>query len=367
MAYKSQTFKNNENLSIFTNPDDISLSGNAKQKAEKKRLKAETQQISNLILSHGIVDRYNMDWTHKFSRFGVLDPFNTLTNTREYLFFTKPDLCLLTTQIKNATNSAYWPLTKVLSNNAFFVDAINRYRDMAEQLQSSYKQDYPFMNVLSNSVTSTLDLPGLSAENIESAGNVMGTKINYRGTSYKSDEDFDFNLEFEDTKRLDIYMLFKMYDEYEKLKWNGAIDFVNAETDRWKNYILNRVLHDQFSIYKIVVGEDGYRIVYFARITGCYPTSIPRDAFSDMNRISEAGQKLTVGFKGHFVRDMDPIILSQFNKLSLAYKKGTLKGTKESPLFDTTIHAINGEWPRTPYIHTQVINGRREYFLRWVN
>lgn len=321
------------------------------------RFDTNDTNIKNMMSANGIVDKYERDWLTKFNRFGVIDPYNALLTTKEYIFITKPDLCLL--------NSA-GQINGAISNSPFFQDAINRYKNIAEQLQGSISEnDSPFMNLLSNSITSSMDLPGISADSIETGANIYGTKISYRGTSARSDEDHDFSLEFEDTKYLDIYMLFKMYDEYEKLKWGAAIDYLHDDAARWRSYMINKVLHDQVSIYKIVVGEDGYRIVYWARVTGCYPNSIPRDAFSDMN--NSEPQKLTVGWKGHFVRDMDPVILSQFNKL--VQKKAT--GRVELPLYDTENHYMNGQWASTPYIDIRTITDskhgtHREYFLRWL-
>lgn len=329
----SPTLKNNSSIAFNESSDDV----------------------RSLIMANGIYDRFDMDWYSKFSRFGVIDPYNALTTTREYIFITKPDLCIL-----NSSGT----VSNVLANQAFFVDAVNRYKPIARQLQSSVSaNDGPFMTVLSNSITSSLDLPGISVDSVESAGNIMGTRINYRGMS-RGNIDFDFNLEFEDTKYLDVYMLFKMYDEYEYLKWQGYLDFTKAESDRWINYIINKVLHDQVTMYKFVVGEDGYRIVYWARITGCYPTSIPRDAFSDMN--NSEPQKITVGWKGHFVRDMDPIIITHFNQL--VSKK--VDGKAELPLFNQNSHAMDGRWASTPYIDIKNVTDakrgtRREYFLRW--
>lgn len=330
----SPTFDGNESLKFNTNSEDV----------------------KELIMANAIYDRFEMDWYTKFSRFGIIDPYNALTTTREYIFFTKPDLCLM-----NANGA----ISPVMQNSPFFNDALNRYKPIARQLQSSISaSNGPFMAVLSNSITSTLDLPGLSSDTVDTSANVIGTKISYRGTSIKSDEDFDFNLEFEDTKYLDVYMLFKMYDEYERLKWGGYLDFTKAESNRWVNYIVNKVLHDQISIYKFVVVEDGYRIVYFAKITGCVPTSIPRDAFSDMNNSDP--QKITVGWKGHFVRDMDPIIITQFNSLVAS----RASGREDLPLFNMDIHAMDGRWAAIPYIDVKTVTDaqrgtRREYFLRW--
>lgn len=313
--------------------------------------------INELLLASGIANKYKNDWLHKFARVGVLDPYNALTTTKEFIFVTKPDLCLFTPGTST--------INPVIARENIFVDAISngRYTEVAKQLQSSSSNSGgPLMAILSNSVTSSLDLPGISADMIDTASNIMGTKISYRSTSMKSDEDHDFNLEFEDTKNLDVYMLFKMWDEYEKLKWNGALRFSDYgnSAQRWINYIIEKVLHDQVSIYKFVVGEDGYRIVYWARITGCVPTSVPRDAFSDMN--NSEPQKITVGWRGHFVRDMDPVILAQFNQIV----GGSFSDNNDLPLFNTNIHAVDGTWASTPYIYRkQTTSGRLEYYLRW--
>ena len=341
-----------------SNNKNVGISPTLKNKTSLK-FNTESSDMKALLRANGIADRYQMNWYKKFSRFGIIDPYNTLTKTKEYIFITKPDLCIL-----NSTGS----VSSVLSSNAFFVDAVRRYKNVAAQLQSSYSSgDGPFMTMLSNACTSSLEVPGISAELIETGANVTGTKISYRGTSYKSDQDYDFSLEFEDTKYIDVYMLFKMYDEYEKLKWRGAIDFTKAESDRWKNYIINKVLHDQVTMYKFVVADDGYRIVYWARITGCTPTTIPRESFSNMDDAVQ--QKITVGFKGHFVRDMDPIIISQFNSLVSSY----VNGKKNLALFNNDTHTVNGDWASMPYIQIKEVtdpyrmeNNRREYFLRWV-
>ena len=314
-----------------------------------------TKGVQDLIMSNAIYDRYDMSWYNKFSRFGIIDPYNALTTTREYVFITKPDLCLM-----NSDGTIH----NLLKQYPFFVDNISRYYQVARQLQSSSSaEDGPFMTMLSNSLTSSLELPGISSDSIETGANVMGTKISYRGTSVKSDEDFDFNLEFEDTKFLDIYMLFKMWDEYEKLKWDGALEFNNRDSQRWVNYIINKVLHDQVAMYKFVVAEDGSRIIYWARITGCVPTSVPRDAFGDMN--NDDTQKLTVGWKGHFVRDMDPIIIKQFNLLVA----NRLRGKQDLPLYNIEGHHMDGRWSSTPYIESRQVNNTHgsqwEYFLKW--
>ena len=335
------------------------LDANNKSTNKDLSFDEESSDIKRLIRSNAIYDKYRMGLNRKFTRFPIIDPYNQLNRTKEYIFATKPDLWIF-----NGDGS----LNPSLANNPFFVDATNRYHEVALQLQSSASEGNvtPFIPIISNSVTSSLDIPGISADTIETAANINGTKISYRSTSHKSDEDFDFTLEFEDTAYLDVYMLFKMYDQYEKLKWEGEIDFTKEGSQRWQNYIVNKVLHDQFSFYKFVVAEDGMRIVYFANYTGCMVTSVPRDAFSDMS--DTVSQKITVGFRAHFVRDMDPIIIRQFNIITSQTQLSAYRD--QLPLFDDSIHAMNGSWASMPYVEKKDIvdhrhGSHREYYLRW--
>ena len=340
-----------------------------------RSLLPSNSEIQSLLNSHGIYNRRDMDWYKKFVRFPGADPFNTMTTTKEYLFFTKPDLHLL--------NVSTGKIANFLKPYTFFVDVCDRYKPVCEQLQSTLnssgsttKSKNPFMTILTNSVRSGLDLPGLESENdLETGANVYGTKITYRGNSYTSDQDCSFSLEFEDTKYLEVYMLFKIYDEYCRLKNLGMLELtppsksdsssydsntMNNDDSTWINYTRKKILHDQFSIYKFVVAEDGMTIIYWARYVGVFPTGAPRDAFSDMD--NDGTQKITVSFKAQFVRDMDPIILSDFNRIAMT---SYYSSRADLPLFNTDTKTIDGRWSSMPYIvEEREYNSRGNYVAR---
>ena len=296
----------------------------------KFKIDENNSSIRSIIRAHGIYDRRDLDWYNKFKRFDFVDPYNALTTTKEYIFFTKPDLNLLTSS---------GDLNPVLKSYSFFQDAYQRYKPLMEQLQYSYSASKgPFVNILSNCVTSGLDLPGVSADKIETSDNVYGIHQSYRWHSIKSDHDHEFSLEFEDTKYLEVYMLFKIYDEYENLKSMGI---VKPKTE----HIMKKVIHDQMSVYKIVVGEDGMSIKFYAKITGVFPLGRNRDAFSDMN--NNDGQKLSMSFFGHTVKDNDPSILFSFNS---AIVQSKIAAKNDLPLYDREGKHANGEWSSCPYI-----------------
>ena len=170
----------------------------------------------------------------------------------------------------------------------------------------------PFNHLLENMVQSNLDIPGVSAESIETPSNMYGVNFSYRGSSEASDDGFDFSLEFKDTKYLPVYYFFKAYEEYEKLKHHGIIG-------PWIGHIQNKVLHDQYCIYKFLVAEDMETIVYYAKYYGVKSKNLPRDVFNNVQ--FDNGLSYTIDFNAAFVEDMNPEILIDFNALAYPFWK----------------------------------------------
>lgn len=305
--------------------------------------KEDLSSLNQSIWANKLYRREDIIWYSHFNRFGVLDPYNGVGRTKEYLFFTKPDLNL----VKPGTDT----LNPELKNQPFFNDLIQRYPEVIGQLQASngIGDKGPFMAVLSNAVKNTLELQSISATEIDTGATIYGTNYTYRGWGFDSDEGLEFSLEFEDTRYLEIYNLLKAYEEYERLKHIGLVTPPNinnapvVDGKCFSYYIENKILHDQFSIYKFIVDEDGETILYYAKLWGVYFKNVPRDAFSDLK---EGGLTYAVEFKAAFIDDMNPLILSDFNDIVMPQAK---KGT-ELPLYNTNLHCMDGRWARIPYV-----------------
>lgn len=329
---------------------DASLTGNPTRTLSSYNSSTSSIMAQDLQ-ARGIYDKVESGWDKAFSRIGIVDPYNTSANTYEYVFFTKPDLHLM----ENGS-----PNTELTNHSAYFADIIDRYPHIVDQLQYSYsmgRNGGPLAPLLSNAFNGNLELPSVSAKTIETPQNAMGTKMEYRGSSYESDEAFDFSIEFKDTKYLEIYHWLKMYDEYEKLKWRGQV------TPTLQSYVINKNLHDQMAIYKIIVGDDGMSILYWARIMGCFPTSVPRDTFGSK---VEGEITYSTSWHGQFVSDMDPSILTDLNNILAPYR-----GVPSYlPLYDSTNHRFNPTWARCPIIqirrNTSTLQDKlNKYYLMW--
>lgn len=300
----------------------------------------EIENINKTLAANKIFSKDKIQLYNKFSRHGYIPLYHTEQVCKEYLFFTKPDLNIfgdgggLGLDYNADLNSS-------LAAIPFFTEANIRNKDALRQLQYSVKDSdgayNPFMYLLSNNVTSKLDLPGITAESKESTGNIMGTSIQYRGHSYKSDNGYDFTLSFTDTAYLDIYTMLKAYDEYMRLLKVGENGLRPI-----RKYIENRIISEQFSIYKFLIGEDGETILFYAKLTGCYFTDVPR---SDMDDPGNDGFKYSVSFHAQFVEDNNPLILSEFNRLSPGGTK-----TKYASAYDYENNVVDNSWVRWPKI-----------------
>lgn len=310
----------------------------------------ERGSILKAMNANHIYKKEQIEKYTKFSRFGYFDPYDANTNTREYIFFTKPDLHLYE---EDGTT-----LNPELSAITFFQTADLNFPKSMKQLQWSIRDqdaNNSFCNLLTNTVSSKLGLDDIAMENLESASNIAGTRLHYPLGTTTSNNIVDFSLEFTDTKYLDVYMFFRIWYQYELEKAGGII------TPPSRDYTINKIAHNLSSCYKIVVGEDGETIVYWAKFWGVYPTSIPRSAFSEI-----PNDKITipVSFKAQWVDDMDYSILDDFN-LVVSEKLNSISGG-DIPIYDSSIHAVSGEWCNCPYIVSHVQSDNRHVFkLKW--
>lgn len=311
--------------------------------------------VEDLLEEYGLPKRRNIDWCNKLYRFGLINPYDEMQNGREHLFFIKPDLFIL--------NSNGQGLQPDLKGNPFFEELFKKWPHVIQQLQ--YRADptrHPFSLLLSNAVTGHLDLPSLSAATISTPTNNFGTNYDYRGTSEASDDNFTFSIEFEDTKYLDVYMYFKAYEEYQIIKSQGRLH--NFAVDNiYRQYIVNKVLHDQIGIYKFIVGEDMETILHYSYFCGVIWTSLPRDSFNSPE--FDDGIRYAIDGKAAFVEDMNPLILRDFNNLVGDYNTNHTKTT--ASVYNKNIDATDLKPVLCPFVveEREVGTGKIIYKLKF--
>lgn len=263
--------------------------------------------------AYGLYDRDDINLFNKVYRYGLFHPDTAVPSLKEVLFFTKPDLSIMQRKDDAASRTSRSSLNDELSYRLFWTEMKDNRFDIIRMLQGSLDEDNPWNYLLMNSCVSNLEIPGLASDAIETAANMYGVNLSYRASSEASDDNFDFSLEFKDTKWLETYHFFKAYEEYETLKHHGIVS-------PWLQYVINKIIHDQFSIYKFLLDDDMETIIYYAKFYGVYPKSLPRDTFSSGD--FDGGIKYSIDFKAAFFEDMKPEILYDFNQVGEeAYNK----------------------------------------------
>lgn len=347
----------------------VTLGTNGKDNSDSN---LNISDFDHLIRSKTIHYADRLLWNQKFNRMQYANPYFVTGPTREYLFFTKPDLHIMNNNNRNKLNTE-------LCNDPFWIEMKDRYRRIISDLQYSARRNnnaldrHEFMPILTNSVSSSLDMPSSSADTIDTAANIYGTSIQYRKGSFKSDEGYDFSLEFIDNPYLDVYHLFKMWDYYEGMKSLGEVTPPGGRNSN--PYRLAKILHDQIGIFKFIVADDMETILYYAYFTGCFPKSVPRETFNNLN---PGLITYSVDWHAQFVEDNNPLILLHFNRIQKKYAgiASTMEllnsignKFKYAPLFNDRLEQLNGGWRDFPYISKVSVRGKQpvqtKYLLRW--
>lgn len=331
-----------------------------------ENLKSENAINNDVMHSVGLYSQQEIEEARfsRYSRFGrVLDQYGKLNDCREYLFFVKPDLHIAvpTSELGIGNSAAVvreqakdkWLLGKFISSrkvnriesdsiyklgysssalhydasqsneglilnpqlygNPYFRELITSHPGVVRELQKSApyldggESIDPFCHLLSFSVSSYLEMPGSEASTLDNPSTVFGTSYEYLKDAEEADENPSFSLEFVDNKYLDTYHFFKAYSEYHIARKSGLVTPPSRDYYRYKR------LHNTMGIYKFIVAEDMETIIYYAYFWGVYPTSTPRETFSDP--LFSEGLTFSVSFKAAFMEDMNPVILKQFNQL----------------------------------------------------
>ena len=372
MAYDIFGYNASDNDKYIKYNNSIVKNGASQYTGDVKKGIINSNDFNKILAGNLLFPEHDSSWYTRFNRYGWIYPYGN-TATREYLFFTKPDLNIFANpnaEYKNLQliNDGYSNLGSI----PLFADGINRFKDSLTQLCSSVTchdgRKNPYMCILSNAVTSKLDLPGINSESVESSTNMYGSSIQYRSHSLKSDNGYDFTLGFTDTIFLEIYMVAKFYDEYLRLQKMGTV--------RPKyEYIVNRVLPEQFSIYKILVSDDGESIVYYAKLTGVYFSDVPRSEFSDPQA---DGFKYSLGFHAQFVEDSNPYILNELNMVSGISSFSQAANTECMDVYNTNLSVMNNEWSGLPFVKKVLVgqdarvtktardrHGTYKFLLKW--
>lgn len=310
----------------------LAQSKNEEKKSQNPKTKQDEEQRKSLIsdvakvlnvVSHPVTTAKNFfsdaaDAAKKYAKNTMDSVFDTFRWNKDDDQPSKrpsqPSENVCVYQFSNTVDSEYinsmkddlW-INPQLYSNGYFRNLIETHPDVVKQLQYSLDETNPFACILSGTSSGFLSLSSSSAKTLDTARTIFGNTYNYLQDSEASDNAQSFDVEFVDTKHLDVFNFFKAYNEYHIARKSGLV------TPPSLDYYSYRRLHNAMGVYKFIVAEDMTTLLYWAYFWGVIPTSYPRDAFSDPS--FNDGLTFAINFEAAFIDDLNPTILGNFNYL----------------------------------------------------
>ena len=288
-----------------------------------------------------IREEFNLDIDRKtifekFNRFRVPTPDNELTYTRGYVYFTRPDLNtdmmrLVGNKVLKGTAHAY-PLMSNMNH---------QHGTLMKYLVSSRDKvgcNHDFIPILTHACTG-FDISDEVLETDEVGETFTGWKFVYGRSLTKSKTAGTVNITFTDDNMLSIYKMFKVWTEYIHAVWRGECDPYDVNADK-------HILDYAISIYYFLTKANGEDILFFTKLTGCFPTAVPSSNFSDTLGTPIKRPNYTIPFIYTRKDDYNPIFLAEFNHLS------DENNHEAMPIYNENTLTVHKSFVGAPFVHT---------------
>lgn len=285
------------------------------------------------------------DWFYNFNRFRLIHPDSVLANSKGYVFFTRPDLNIV------SSSTATSEIGMLMYNMASFHAGIVAGLQLSPQMSNaSFDNGHKFIPLLCNRCTG-IDINDETLETKEIGDTYTGWKLNYGTTTIKSKTANTVTTSFFDDEQLSIYLTFKLWEEY----INGVSRGIILPKD---TYIKTKQLDYAISIYYFLCAEDGESIIFWTKYTGCIPTNIPSSNFTDSIESPIKQPKYSITWQYAFKKDYDPYSLAEFNGLSDSGSNGQGVKIYDEETF-RSVRTLSG----APFVDTNT--GGRLFKLRF--
>lgn len=247
-----------------------------------------------------------------FNRYRHIYPGDEIKSGKKYCFIVKPDLNIPEAILKDAYfQNLYATRPKLLQllthapiDNALALAGypISGVCDTAETNH--------FISFLSDR-TLSFAIPDFQVDEFKLDQPFTGFASSYAGNSNKSRTDQSTQVQFRDTYNLDILALFDAWIKYIDLVSYGVIS-PYRDYAAGKFWYGTPIIDYATSIYEIITKSDGTEIIYWAKITGTFPTTVPHSNYQ-FSSSDEIDNDIEIQFSGGLPESLNPRILVDFN------------------------------------------------------
>ena len=240
------------------------------------------------------------------NRFGVTLIDNTLAHTRTHIFIGKPTCRVLDTK------SGLVP-EDLGKKDADLAMIINQDPSLYTQLNGRIPGATPFMTALQNRVVG-ISFQDATLSKAESAANIRGIRQEYPISFAESLVNVPITLTFAMDRNAEAFKLINVWVTYmEKVK-EGTL------SQEYEDSMYNRMSYTA-PIFVFVTEENNHDIIFWAKLVGNYPTSIPFSVFSNQGLVNREVREISVSFSSAMFKPFDAYALMEFNDMQKTANK----------------------------------------------
>lgn len=251
--------------------------------------------------------------TDYFNRYRHIYPGDEIKSGKKYCFIVKPDLNIPEAIMKDPYfRNLYVTKPHVLQALTHYpIDlALGSagYGDVSG-VCGNYESNH-FISFLSDRVLS-FALPDFQVQEYKLDQPFTGFSTAYAGNSNESRTNQSTQLQFRDTNNLDILTLFDAWIKYIDMVSYGVIS-------PYRDYAAGKftygtpIIDYATSIYEIITKSDGTEIIYWAKITGTFPTTVPHSNYQ-FTYSDDIDNDIEIQFSGGLPETLNPRVFADFN------------------------------------------------------
>ena len=280
----------------------------------------------------------------QFNRFKMAFPDEELTKTFAYVFFTRPDLNLLSSNSSLSEQADLEPLCNYLYNNN---------PDLVRNLTRYGSTNHAFNVFLSNKAKS-FEISDEYIKTVEAGETFTGYKIHYGRNDIESKAAGEFSITYRDNYNLDVFRMHKLWVDYISKVYRGEFSPRSVHKQ-------NKELDYACAVYYFLLGPDQQTILFWSKYTGVFPTNTSSSTYSwdsqSILKLPEPSLKYAYSIK----RDFDPAHLAEFNSLS-----SSSSSASSVSIYDENRLGVGGTWVGAPFVvSSRNARGGLTYLLRW--
>ena len=276
-------------------------------------------------------DNFNYNITY-YNRFKKALPDDVLTKGFMHIFFTRPDL--------NILSSSGDELNSVVAKDAFFKYKWMQKKDLVKQLVKDSGATSDFLMLLSNKASS-FSLNDESIKYADYGKNYQNYSIMLGKGIFDSLVAGTFDIKYTDTRDLDILALHKMWIQYISNVYHGV-------WDPKVTYIWKKIIDYACSVNIIVTAEDGETVLYWSKYYGVFPINVPYSSLSWDAGTVLSKPDFSITYAYSWREEWNPAELTEINMNT--FKSGAVKQAQYIPIFNNNYGRAGTTWVDAPFI-----------------